>query len=490
MAKSVTPQPSSTAEQNQSQALSVKRAQVEFHNFASLGEPERASRIYAEENVRRGAILRKHLGFIGPLSPFLEVGANAGHTSYMLANEFGAPGFALDISADALRHGIALQQQWGMPNSPVRIAGDALNLPFRDGSLRFVMTFQTLSQFMDLDGIFKEINRVLAPGGTFFFSEEPIRRLLSLRLYRCPYYETMKGWERKLYDWGLLGYIVRDVIGANQEESFGIRQNHSMYLNDWRALVERHFVAHEFDMFVPERGWGERVVKNVAIRADPYGSVWRAARLLGGTLSAVCRKAGESTAAPENASFEQYLRCPDCSGDLTLAADAGLVCSACSYTAHPEGEVYNLIRSAERAELYPGDRPDVVDFCLPAHEQKLRDGWHDLEGVYGNKFRWIGRHAGVLLRRVAGGPQRLRIRGHAHEAQFKVGQPVTVDVHVNGVPTGHWELDRVGLFILETDVPEADTYSIDINVSPDWRAPGDSRALTVNLSMIKLVPRD
>ena len=175
------------------------------------------------------------------MSPFLEIGANAGHTSYMLCNEFGAEGFALDISADALRHGMVLQDQWGMSRAPVRIAGDAVNLPFADGSLRLVMTFQTLSQFMDIDAIFREVKRVLAPGGVFLFAEEPIRRLLSLRLYRCPYYDTMKPWERKLYDWGLLGYLVQDVIGANQEESFGIRQNHTMYLNDWNALVEGAF---------------------------------------------------------------------------------------------------------------------------------------------------------------------------------------------------------------------------------------------------------
>ena len=83
------------------QSLDVKRAEVEFHNFASLGEPERAVSVYAEENQRRAAVIRAHLPFIGQMSPFLEIGANAGHTSYMLANEFGAEGFALDISADA-----------------------------------------------------------------------------------------------------------------------------------------------------------------------------------------------------------------------------------------------------------------------------------------------------------------------------------------------------------------------------------------------------
>ena len=111
-----------------------------------------------------------------------------------------------------------------------------------------------------------------------------MRRLLSLRLYRAPYEREMKGWERRLHKWGLLGYLVQDVIGAHQEESFGIRQNHAMTLNDWDALLNRHFAQHRLDLYVPERGWGERWVKRAAVRFDPYKSVWRAAKLLGGTL--------------------------------------------------------------------------------------------------------------------------------------------------------------------------------------------------------------
>src|SRR5436190_3361193 len=234
------------------QPLAVKRAQVEFHNFASLGEPERAFDVYARENLERGAILNRHRDFIGGFSPFLEIGANAGHSSYMVANQFEGDGFALDISADALRHGIALMDKWGLVRAPVRLAGDAFRLPFRNESLRFVMTFQTLSQFPDIESVFVEVKRVLAPGGVFLFAEEPMKRLLSLRLYRAPYYNLMRPWERKLYDWGLLGYLVRDVIGAYQEESFGIRQNHTMYLADWKRLVEKHFPEVRYEPAVPE----------------------------------------------------------------------------------------------------------------------------------------------------------------------------------------------------------------------------------------------
>jgi len=264
----------------EAQSLSVKRAEVEFHNFASLGEPERAIAHYAEQNVRRGAVIRNHLEFIGEMTPFLEIGSNVGHTSYMLANEFGAKGFALDISADSLRYGVALQDRWRLSRAPIRVAGDAVNLPFADGSLRFVMAFQMLSQFMNMESVFLEVKRVLAPGGTFLFAEEPLKRLLTMRLYRCPYYDTMKPWERKLSDWGLLGYLVRDVIGAHQEESFGIRQNHTMDLKAWHLLIHKHFQDAEYEMFVPERGWGERIVKRTASRLDPYRSEWRAARLL------------------------------------------------------------------------------------------------------------------------------------------------------------------------------------------------------------------
>jgi len=472
------------------QSLSVKRAEVEFHNFASLGEPERVLAAYAEENRRRGGLIHKRLGFIGEMTPFLEIGANAGHTSYLLANEFGAQGFALDLSADALRHGVALKDIWGMQAEPVRVAGDAEHLPFRDGSIRFVLACQMLHQFMDVERIVVEVKRVLAPGGVLMFAEEPLKRLLSLRLYRSLYWESMKGWERKLFEWGLLGYLVRDVIGAQQEESFGIRQNHSMGLKDWHRLVEKHFVAHEYDVFVPERGWGEAVVKRLAVRLDPGRTVWRAARLLGGTLTAVCRKEGpppESTSF-EMERFEAVLRCPDCAGGFRRTQDDALECLGCGYRAANQGQVYNLLPSSERQELYPGERDDILDVSQPNHERHLGEGWHGVEGVYGNKYRWIGQRATVRLKRVEAGPLRLRVRGHAPEVALAHGE-VRIRVAVNGAPAGEMGLDRPGLFVFEADLPEAAEYLVEIQAQPVWRAPGDGRELTVTLSMIRLMRR-
>lgn len=464
----------------EAQSFAVKRAEVEFHNFASLGEPERAIAHYAEQNVRRGAVIRNHRDFIGEMTPFLEIGSNVGHSSYMLANEFGASGFALDISADSLRYGAALQDRWHLSRAPIRIAGDALNLPFADGSLRMVMAFQMLSQFMNIESVFLEVKRVLAPGGVFLFAEEPLKRMLTLGLYRCPYYDTMKPWERKLHEWGLLGYLVRDVIGAHQEESFGIRQNHSMGIREWQHLIDKHFAAAEYQVFVREGGWGEHIVKRAA------GRDLRAARWLGGTLAAVCRKAGGPVPVPfDPDQFHAQLRCPDCHHEMRLGFLDALECTSCGYRASNDGGVYNVLPSADRAELYPGDREDVIDFCLPSHAARLLDGWYELEGVFGNKYRWIGEHASAQLTRVKTGPQRLRIRGHASE-----GHVVELSASANGVKVGDWKLERSGLFILEADLPDAETYRIDIDAGPAWSVPTDDRTFTVNLSMLRLVPRD
>ena len=464
---------------NDAQSFSVKRAQVEFHNFASLGEPERAIAGYLDENVRRASVINTHRDFIGGMSPFLEIGANAGHSSYMLANQFGGEGFALDISADALRHGIALMDRCGFTRAPARIAGDAVNLPFRDGSIRFVMACQMLSQFMNIESVFLEVKRVLAPGGVFLFTEEPLRRRLSMHAYRAPYQERMKGWERKLFDWGLLGYIARDVIGAEQEESFGIRQNHRMYLADWHRLIDRHFTDRRYRVFVPQRGWGERIVKAL-VRTD-----WNTARLLGGTLAAFCKKEGAAGPVRRIERFEDFLRCPDCHRGLERDAVDALACT-CGYLAPDEGGVYNLLPSALRAELYPGDRADVADFSLPSHSAHLGEGWYDLEGDFGNKYRWIGARATAVLGRVHAGPQRLRVRGYAHAAQFAAGQPV-VELRANGVRIARHALERVGLFILEAALPDAATYEIEISASPTFTYTGDDRTFSVNLSMIRLV---
>jgi len=465
--------------QDPAQSLSVKRAQVDFHNFASLGEPERALAAYADENMRRGSVLRAQMDFVASLTPFLEVGANAGHTSYLLANDFGADGFALDLSADALRHGQFLKQAWGLQRSPVLTAGDATRLPFRDNSLAFVMSFQTLSQFLDIESVVREVHRVLAPGGVFYFAEEPVRRKLTLRRYRAPYPERMTAWEKRLYESGLLDFIASHVIGAHQEESFGIRQNHRFGLREWSELLHKYFEESRFITFPREKGWANQFVKNV-VRSMPGNSDARIADLLGATLAAFCRKAGK---LPAELPLMAAPACPDC-GAALVEAGAGLRCTACEYLAAEEAGVYNLLSTALKAELYPGDRADTLDFSKPGHEAGLVEGFFDLEGDFGNKYRWIGARAKARLEKMRPGPAMLRVQGFAPGAGH-------VELKANGVALGDWKLENRGLFILEAPVADAPIYEVELAAGPTFEEPGEGpRTLSVNFSLIKLLPRE
>ena len=62
-----------------------------------------------------------------------------------------------------------------------------------------------------------------------------------------------------------------------------------------------------------------------------------------------------------------------------------------------------------------------------------------------------------------------------------------VEIRANGVRVAQQVLERVGLFIIEADLPEAETYNIEIAAAPAWTVADDDRTFTVNLSMIRLV---
>ena len=118
-----------------------------------------------------------------------------------------------------------------------------------------------------------------------------------------------------------------------------------------------------------------------------------------------------------------------------------------------------------------------------------RKTWYELEGVKGAEYRWIGARASAVLKPVVEAPQRLRIRGQAHDLAFARNQPAKIRVSVNGALLREMRLERSGLFVFEADLPDAREYRIDIEASPTFTAPPDDRLFCVTISMIRLIPR-
>jgi hypothetical protein len=62
-----------------------------------------------------------------------------------------------------------------------------------------------------------------------------------------------------------------------------------------------------------------------------------------------------------------------------------------------------------------------------------------------------------------------------------------VELTANGRCVARQSIDRLGLFVIEGDLPEADAYTVEIAATPVWTIPADDRVFSVNISMIRLV---
>ena len=97
----------------------------------------------------------------------LDAGAGTGHASRALKRRYpGAHVIALDSSFGMLR-AAAKQRSWRRPFG--RVCADAERLPLPDGSVDLIVS-NFMLQWSDLDAVFSEFRRVLAPRGFLSFT--------------------------------------------------------------------------------------------------------------------------------------------------------------------------------------------------------------------------------------------------------------------------------------------------------------------------------
>lgn len=120
-----------------------------------------------------------------PPGPVLDVGAGTGDLALAVARR-GRRIAGLDFCRPMLQ---AAQPKLAtqVPRPPITLAeGDALSLPFPDGSFAAVMAGFSLRNVADLDCVLREARRVTAPGGRFVSLEmcPPLRWRWAHRLYQ------------------------------------------------------------------------------------------------------------------------------------------------------------------------------------------------------------------------------------------------------------------------------------------------------------------
>lgn len=351
------------------QSIENQLGEVSYRRGASFGEPEKAMEDVRERiAVRRGVF--EHFRNVGLLQgPFLEIGAGVSQTALLLRNEFGLDGAATDISLHALDAAEEIASRLGYAELPLRICCDARWLPFQDKAFRLTYCFQTLHHFADPGPILKEVQRVLAPGGYFYLSEEPIRRWLCLNLYRCERLEDLQGFDKWLYDTGLLRYVAEAYVGSKPESTWGIMENQSISLAYWdRCLAGfRDVDLDASKLFTKDAIY----FRNALLRLGfPGKKVERAAAFLfGAELSGLCRMDTSGPPRPATEDLRQLCRCPDCHRALCFQAGnngngpARFECPDCGVFPQENG-VHLLFRRSQLEALYrspaaaPGAPPD------------------------------------------------------------------------------------------------------------------------------------
>lgn len=96
----------------------------------------------------------------------LDVGSGVGGTSRCLAKEFGCRVTGIDLTDEYCRAAVMLSARTGLAHLVDFRQGDATNLPFDDCTFDVVWTEHVAMNIPDKARLYKEMHRVLSPGGT------------------------------------------------------------------------------------------------------------------------------------------------------------------------------------------------------------------------------------------------------------------------------------------------------------------------------------
>lgn len=104
-----------------------------------------------------------------PGMTLLDIGSGVGGPARTLAAEFGCAVVGMDLTAEYCRAAEMLTERVGLADRIAFRCADALDMPFPDASFDVVWSQNTLMNIGDKARLFREIRRVLRPGGTFAF---------------------------------------------------------------------------------------------------------------------------------------------------------------------------------------------------------------------------------------------------------------------------------------------------------------------------------
>ena len=127
-----------------------------------------------DEFHTRGRVATRELAELAALEPgtrLLDVGSGLGGPARFLAAERGCDVTGVDLVSDFCQVASELTRLTRLEERARFQQGNALALPFADSSFDAVWTLQAQMNIADKRGFYREIARVLRPGGRFVFQD-------------------------------------------------------------------------------------------------------------------------------------------------------------------------------------------------------------------------------------------------------------------------------------------------------------------------------
>lgn len=276
-------------------------------------------------------------------SPFLDIGAGYGQSSVILTNKYKARGFALDIAINPLIDIPQTAKSLHMLKIPQRIVADAENLPFDDNSFPFIFCYQTLHHFPHPGFAIKEVNRVLKPGGYFFFAEEPIAQTMNIPLWRRP--TKLRWWEKILKYTLILPFVSR--IGKTEVDQGILEEVFSLKIWKETLNVFNNVSVSLFPFPIGPKGTlikknGEWKFNNLVNRIFLF--------FLGGGITGICKKESQTVNKNNKISFI----CVNCLPKSHLIKKNGkYICPNCRKVYREKGGITILLNKKLEKVLYP-----------------------------------------------------------------------------------------------------------------------------------------
>ncbi len=107
------------------------------------------------------------LAAVQPSENVLDVGGGIGGPARYLASSTGCHVTVVDLTEEFIRTGRTLTERVGLSDKVSFVHGNALAMPFPDGSFDLAWTQHATMNIADKNGLYREIFRVLKPGGRF-----------------------------------------------------------------------------------------------------------------------------------------------------------------------------------------------------------------------------------------------------------------------------------------------------------------------------------